>query len=206
VPAHAAPLRLPASPACASVAAGLTWPPRAFRASLRPRAALKESTVHVRDGRQVTIAISGRSPSPARWPTRSRTAGTRPTHSTSCARRCPSRAMAPTRGGMPGWLEDVLIAAGVLVATAFAAEPARRRRAAPGAAPGVPGRNPKPGRAVRAAAKKARIILADHERLVVTYCARDHTVYVLTPPGEDPPGRPRRVATPLSCSRPAQVA
>jgi LysM repeat protein len=100
------------------------------------------------------------------------------------------RAMAPTRGGMPGWLEDVLIAAGVLVATAFAAEPAaalaRRRQAAPGAASGVPGRNRKPGRAVRAAAKKARIILADHERLVVTYCARDHTVYVLTPPGEDP--------------------
>jgi hypothetical protein len=102
----------------------------------------------------------------------------------------PGRAMAPTRGGMPGWLEDVLIAAGVLVATAFAAEPAaalaRRRQASPGAAPGVPGRNRKPGRAVRAAAKKARIILADHERLVVTYCARDHTVYVLTPPGEDP--------------------
>jgi LysM repeat protein len=95
-----------------------------------------------------------------------------------------------TAGGMPGWLIDILIAAGVLVATAFAAEPAavlvRRRHAAPAAARAAPDRNRRAGRAERAAAKKARIILADHERLVVTYCARDHTVYVLTPPGEDP--------------------
>src|SRR5690349_21284828 len=38
VPSHATPLRLPASPAGASTGAGLTWPPRAFRLSLRPRA------------------------------------------------------------------------------------------------------------------------------------------------------------------------
>jgi len=36
------------------------------------------------------------------------------------------------------------------------------------------------------AARKAKIILADHERLIVTYSAADHAVYVLTPPGEDP--------------------
>jgi hypothetical protein len=108
---------------------------------------------------------------------------------------------------MPRWLLDVLLAAGILAATAFAAEPAatvvrRRRQAsrpageasrptrqagrlgwirAPGAAPGPAS----PGPAGRAAAK-AKIILADHERLIVTYCARDHAVYVLTPPGEDP--------------------
>jgi hypothetical protein len=35
-------------------------------------------------------------------------------------------------------------------------------------------------------AGKARIILADHERLVVSYSVRDNTVYVLTPPGGDP--------------------
>jgi hypothetical protein len=33
---------------------------------------------------------------------------------------------------------------------------------------------------------KARIILADHERLVVSYSAQDNTVYVLAPPGGDP--------------------
>ena len=30
------------------------------------------------------------------------------------------------------------------------------------------------------------IVLADYDRLVVTHCTRDGTVYVLRPPGEDP--------------------
>jgi hypothetical protein len=87
---------------------------------------------------------------------------------------------------MPRWLEDVLLAAGLLAATAFALELAaalnRRRRA-----PTAPGRKrpPWPGRA-QCAAARARIILADHERLIVTYSTQDDTVYVLTPPGEDP--------------------
>lgn len=34
--------------------------------------------------------------------------------------------------------------------------------------------------------RKAQIIMVDHERLIVTYSRRDHTVYVLSPPGEDP--------------------
>jgi LysM repeat protein len=89
--------------------------------------------------------------------------------------------------GMPPWLGDVLIAAGVLAATAFAAEPAtalvRRRKAARPA--GTRARAGYHARA-REIADKTRIILADHERLIVTYSAHDHTVYVLTPPGEDP--------------------
>jgi LysM repeat protein len=90
-------------------------------------------------------------------------------------------------GGMPRWLEDVLLAVGVLAATAFAAEPAaalaRRRKAGRQVRPRAPGSAP---RLVRRAAEKARIILADYERLIVTYSTSDHTVYVLTPPGEDP--------------------
>ena len=89
-------------------------------------------------------------------------------------------------GGMPRWLEDVLLAVGVLAATAFAAEPAAalaRRRAGRQVRPRAPGSAP---RLVRRAAEKARIILADYERLIVTYSTSDHTVYVLTPPGEDP--------------------
>jgi len=31
-----------------------------------------------------------------------------------------------------------------------------------------------------------RIVLADYDRLVVTHCKTDDTVYVLRPPGEDP--------------------
>jgi LysM repeat protein len=110
----------------------------------------------------------------------------------------PGHVTAPT-GGMPRWLEDVLLAAGVLAATAFAAEPAaalaRRRRQAVRPAPPRAPAEPAPG-AVRGparhtangghAAERARIIVAGHERLIVTYCARDHAVYVLTPPGEDP--------------------
>jgi hypothetical protein len=94
---------------------------------------------------------------------------------------------------MPRWLEDLLLAAGVLAATAFAAEPAvalaRRRKVAGQTGYARPARH----RAYRGtrdlakqAAEKAKIILADHERLIVTYSVRDHTVYVLTPPGEDP--------------------
>jgi LysM repeat protein len=137
----------------------------------------------------------------------------RPTHLTAPVTQTAAR-------GMPRWLEDVLLAAGVLAATAFAAEPAaaiaRRRKGTgpagstgPAAAaqpaqrarpsrPAVLGRAAKPAKPARhrasagardlarQAAEKAKIILADHERLIVTYSVRDHTVYVLTPPGEDP--------------------
>jgi LysM repeat protein len=108
------------------------------------------------------------------------------------AGRRPSRpsaalgAAATPAGGMPRWLLDILIAVVLLVATAFAAEPAaavvRRRRAQP-ARPRAPGRKHGSG---RRAARKVRIILAEHERLIVTYSVRDHTIYVLTPPGEEP--------------------
>ena len=85
---------------------------------------------------------------------------------------------------MPRWLEDVLLTAGILGLSAFAAEPAaalaRRRRAA---RPPVRAAATAP---VPCAAARARIILAAHERLIVTYSTQDDTVYVLTPPGEDP--------------------
>ena len=74
--------------------------------------------------------------------------------------------------GLPRWLEIVLVAAGLLICTAFLTEPAlaiaRRRRATH---PGPAG---------------ARIVLADYDRLVVTHCGTDGTVCVLRPPGADP--------------------
>ena len=75
-------------------------------------------------------------------------------------------------GGLPRWLEIVLVAAGLLIATAFLTEPVlalvRRRRAA------------------RPAAADAHIVLADYERLVVTHSREDGTIYVLRPPDVDP--------------------
>jgi nucleoid-associated protein YgaU len=89
----------------------------------------------------------------------------RPTHQTA-------QAEAPAAGGLPRWLEIVLVAAGLLIATAFLTEPilaiARRRRAG------------------RPAAGDAHIVLADYERLVVTHSRHDGTVYVLRPPDADP--------------------
>jgi LysM repeat protein len=49
-------------------------------------------------------------------------------------------------------------------------------RGDPGRGPGYP----------LSGTERARIILADHDRLVVTRNMRDDTVYVLRPPGEDP--------------------
>jgi hypothetical protein len=47
------------------------------------------------------------------------------------------------------------------------------------------GPGPGPG-GQRPSAKRAHIVLADYDRLVVTRNMRDDTVYVLRPPGEDP--------------------
>jgi hypothetical protein len=102
-------------------------------------------------------------------------------------KRAPRASAAPPAAGMPQWLKDILLAAGLLAATAFATEPVAalvgRRRTA---------RHAKPRRSAGqhddavGAADRARIVLADHERLVITYSTQDDTVYVLTPPGEDP--------------------
>jgi LysM repeat protein len=77
-----------------------------------------------------------------------------------------------TAGGLPRWLEIVLLAAGLLIGTAFLTEPtlaiARRSRAG------------------RRAALGTRIVLADYDRLVVTHSGTDGTICVLRPPGADP--------------------
>jgi hypothetical protein len=79
----------------------------------------------------------------------------------------------------------VLLAAGVLIATAFLTEPilaiARRRRRA-----AIPTDRQDPGPAACPAAQYPRILLADYHRLVVTSSAPDGTVCVLRPPGADP--------------------
>jgi len=92
--------------------------------------------------------------------------------------------------GMPGWLTTVLLAAGLLIGAALLAAPmllARRRRRqraeARVAQPVAAG--PRPG-AGGPGADRAGIVVADHDRLVVTRSQPDDTVYVLRPPGQDP--------------------
>jgi LysM repeat protein len=94
----------------------------------------------------------------------------------------------PGAGGvMPRWLKAALLAVGVLTVASFIAQPAvtvaarRRRRAV---RTGAAGR--RRGRGGRATEAAARIVQADHERLIITYSTSDDTVYLLTPPGEDP--------------------
>ena len=79
--------------------------------------------------------------------------------------------------GMPQWLKIMLLAAGLLIGAAFLVElvlAVRRRRRQSAAGPGTPG------------AGKRHIVLADHDRLIVTRSQPDDMVYVLRPPGTDP--------------------
>src|SRR5580692_10304020 len=113
----------------------------------------------------------------------------------------PARTSAPGTSGLPQWLKTMLLAAGLLIGAAFLAEPVlllrRRRRAARAAGLGLaaPGQGPGPetqGQVqVQACAQaadppKARVVLADYDRVVVTHSASDGMVYVLRPPGKDP--------------------
>ena len=135
--------------------------------------------------RPPTPGSVGPSPPPRRYRTPPPTAPAGSRH------RPGPRRGAPTDTGMPSWLKTMLLAAGLLIGAAFLAEPVlavrrRRRKAAtrtPRVAPAGSGRGPG---IVRPRAGKARIMVADYDRLVVTRCQRDGTVYVLRPPGADP--------------------
>jgi LysM repeat protein len=108
---------------------------------------------------------------------------------------------APAAAGVPRWLEIMLVAAGLVTGAAFVVEPVllirRRRRRRVGGASARPGPArtpalvppqvplPRPGPGGPAAAA-TQVVLADYDRVVVTYRRSDGTVYVLRPPGQDP--------------------
>jgi LysM repeat protein len=103
----------------------------------------------------------------------------------------PVTTRAPAATGMPPWLKVMLLAVGLLILVAFLAEPvaAARGRRQQAAVQAVQlrkaGFGQEPG-SRQLGAQKARIILADHDRLVVTRSRRDNTICVLRRPGEDP--------------------
>jgi LysM repeat protein len=91
--------------------------------------------------------------------------------------------------GMPTWLKTVLLAAGLLIGAAFLAEPMlarRRRRQRAGTRAIQPVAAGQRSGAGGPGAGPAGIVVADHDRLVVTRSKPDGTVYVLRPPGQDP--------------------
>jgi LysM repeat protein len=106
-------------------------------------------------------------------------------------RPLPTGTGAPAATGVPQWVKILLLAAGLVTGAAFVAGSVlavrrRRQQAAAGAArPGPADSGPGPGSG-RVAAARARIVLADHDRVVVAHSPRDGAVYVLRPPGEDP--------------------
>ncbi|HEX9042672.1 MAG TPA: LysM domain-containing protein [Trebonia sp.] len=91
-------------------------------------------------------------------------------------------------GVMPPWLKATLLAVGALTVASFVAQPVvaagRRRWRRRGMRAYAAARQRDRGR--RAAQRAARIVQAEHERLIITYSLSDDTVYLLTPPGEDP--------------------
>ena len=123
------------------------------------------------------------------------TPGTAAPGGTAATRAASPGAAAPggtgAAGVMPRWLKAALLAVAALTLVSFLAQPAvvigqRRRRAAAARGAAARAAERRPDRGQRAAATMARIVQADHERLIVTYCVKDDTVYLLTPPGEDP--------------------
>jgi 3D (Asp-Asp-Asp) domain-containing protein len=101
------------------------------------------------------------------------------------------RTSAPATAGMPGWLQIMLLAAGLLIGAAFLAELvlaiARRRRQASARNAKPETTSPRESSEVEPLiTQEAHIVLADFDRLVVTHNKADDTICVLRPPGEDP--------------------
>jgi LysM domain len=96
--------------------------------------------------------------------------------------------------GIPRWLTALLAIAALVIAAAFAADFAaaawrRRRRAAPAAPAAAPAVTAVTAATVdcgSARAGRGGIVVADYDRLVVTWSPSDDTTYVLRPPGTEP--------------------
>jgi LysM repeat protein/uncharacterized UPF0146 family protein len=202
IPGQAAPVRPgQAAPARYTVAAGDTlsgiaarfglrggW--QALYAANRPAIGPNPNTIHT--GTVLTIP----SPAPARAPARPAVhPGHRPPQSPPPSdrqhRQPPVRTRAPAAAGMPTWLKAILLAAGILIGGAFLLQLAmvisrgRRKDAVRVAQVDAASAGQAPS-SVSLVEDRARIVLADHHRLIVTHSSADDTIYVLRPPDEEP--------------------
>jgi len=170
-PAHPARYRVRAGDALAGIAAALYvhggWP--ALYAANRRAIGPDPDVIH--PGAVLTAPRPAPAPAtPPPGPPHRRHPPPRPAQpSTSPAPR--AQVVTTPAAGMPRWLAAMLLAAGLLIGAAFIAEPAmaigRRRRRRPRAGPRQD--------AQRLAAAKARIVLADNDKLIVTYSRADDT-------------------------------
>jgi LysM repeat protein len=147
----------------------------------------------IRPGTVLTLARPATPTRPSPRPARHRQAQPAPpaTHAAPPHHAPQTRTSAPATAGMPGWLRIMLLAAGLLIGTAFLAELvlaiARRRRQASARNAKPETTSPRESSEVEPLiTQEAHIVLADYDRLVVTHNKADDTIYVLRPPGEDP--------------------
>jgi LysM repeat protein len=115
-----------------------------------------------------------------------------PSRAGSRYRPRPARIRVATITGMPKWLKTMLLSVGLLIGVALLTESALvvarrgRQQVATGAARPCAADADRARDCERLASGKAHIVLADHDRLIVTRSTLDGTVCVLRPPGEDP--------------------
>jgi LysM repeat protein len=105
--------------------------------------------------------------------------------------RRPVRPTAPAAAGLPSWLKTTLLAAALVIGAAFLVEPLlaasrRLRDAARAARTATSGSGPGPEPADQPSRDWAGVMVADHDRLVVSYDKEGDTACILRPPGEDP--------------------
>ncbi len=138
-------------------------------------------------------ATSSGRPTPATKPspvTRPHPASPAPAPAGPARHAVPRALHVPNLNGMPAWLKALLLAVALLVGLTFLAEALmttlRRQQAAQDSAGGRPvAAGGRPG-AVPPSPERPAIVLADHDRLVVTCDKQAARVFVLRPPGEDP--------------------
>lgn len=89
---------------------------------------------------------------------------------------------------MPTWLKGLLLAVALLVGLTFLAEALMtlRRQATEDAAAVIPAAAGQEPAAAAPSPERPAIVLADHDRLVVTCDKQAARVFVLRPPGADP--------------------
>jgi LysM repeat protein len=147
----------------------------------------------IRPGTVLTLVRPAAPTRPSSRPAHHRQAKPAPpaTHAAPSHHAPQTRTSAPTTAGMPGWLRIMLLAAGLLIGTAFLGELvlaiARRRRQASARNAKPETTSPRESSEVEPLiTQEAHIVLADFDRLVVTHNKADDTICVLRPPGEDP--------------------